>query len=61
MDADTEKLRQEIVIGLEAAERGGVAPLDIEATIAEAKSCLAEKRIWTRCCKRVWTAGLRRP
>lgn len=41
MEGDIEKLRQEIAIGLEAAERGEVAPLDIEATIAEAKSHLA--------------------
>lgn len=43
MDADTEELRQEITIGLEAAERGEVAPLDIEATIAEGKRRLAAK------------------
>lgn len=36
-----EHLRREIAVGLEAAERGEVAPLDIEATIAEAKSRLS--------------------
>jgi antitoxin ParD1/3/4 len=32
-----EDLRREIAIGLEQAERGESAPLDIEATIAEAR------------------------
>ncbi len=34
MEADIEEPRQKIAIGLEAAECGEVAPLDIEATIA---------------------------
>lgn len=38
-----EHLRREIAVGLEAAERGEVAPLDIEATIAEGKRRLAAK------------------
>lgn len=46
MEADIEKLRQEIAIGLEAAERGEVAPLDIEATIAEGKRRLAAEAYW---------------
>jgi antitoxin ParD1/3/4 len=42
--AKLEDLRQEIAIGLEQIERGEVAPLDIEAIIAEGKRQLAEQK-----------------
>ena len=40
-------LCQEIVLGLEAAERGEVAPLDIETTIAEGKRLLVQRKLDT--------------
>ena len=39
-----EALKNEIAIGIEQAERGEVAPLDIEAIKAEGRRRLAEKR-----------------
>ncbi len=36
-----ERLRKEISIGIEAADRGEVAPLDIEAIVAEGRERLA--------------------
>ena len=38
-----EQLRKDIAIGIEAADRGEVAPLDVEAIIAEGHKRLAEK------------------
>jgi len=37
-----ERLRKDIAVGIEAAERGEVAPLDIEDIIARGKERLAE-------------------
>jgi len=38
-----EQLRKDIAIGIEAADRGEVAPLDVEAIIAEGHKRLAER------------------
>lgn len=38
-----EQLRKDIAIGIEAADRGEVAPLDVEAVIAEGHKRLAER------------------
>ena len=39
-----ERLRREIAIGLEAAARGEVAPLDVEDIITRGRQRLAEKK-----------------
>ena len=39
-----ERLRKEIAIGIEQADRGEVAPLDVEGIIARGKQRLAEKK-----------------
>lgn len=38
-----EQLRKDIAIGIEASDRGEVAPLDVEAIIAEGHKVLAER------------------
>ena len=38
-----EQLRKDIAIGIEAADRGEVAPLDVEAIIAGGQKLLAER------------------
>ena len=38
-----EQLRKDIAVGIEAANRGEVAPLDVEAIIAEGHKRLAER------------------
>ena len=39
-----ERLRKEIAIGLEAADRGEVAPLDVEEIIAQGRKRLAQDK-----------------
>ena len=38
-----EQLRKDIAIGIEAADRGELAPLDVDAIIAEGHKMLAER------------------
>lgn len=40
-----ERLRKDIAVGIEAAERGEVAPLDVEDIIAQGKMHLAEAKL----------------
>lgn len=38
-----EQLRKDITLGIESADRGELAPLDVEAIIAEGRKRLAER------------------
>lgn len=38
-----EQLRKDIAVGIEAADRGELAPLDVDAIIAEGHKILAER------------------